>query len=260
VIDRSSLYLCDPGDAGATLAAARRLGLNLEIQAFAFPGGSCLGSEMENYCRELRTFPGKVNMHGAYYDLNPLSVDVKVAQLSKERYAQSLAVARKLGAKGIIFHSTFSPLIKHGGYLEGWLSQNADFWPEFLRTAESAGQTILVENLYEDRPEILLRLIERVRSPSLKVCLDVGHVNLYSRVPLPRWVEALGPHLSVLHLNDNNGETDEHMIPGEGTVDYAGLFERLNAMETPPALALEIEGDENFARSLDFLKGHGVRV
>jgi sugar phosphate isomerase/epimerase len=260
VIPRNKVYLCDLGDDGETLALARRRGLNVEVQAFAFPGSGGLGSEVENYCRLLADFPGKVTMHGAYYDLNPLSVDPKLAELSHERYRQSIALAKKLKAHAVVFHSTFSPLIKSAGYLEGWIKQNADFWPDYARQAETAGQTLLFENLYEERPEILVKLMERIGSKSMKVCLDVGHVNLYSRVPVTAWVDALGPHLAALHVNDNNGQTDEHMPPGEGTVDYAGLFARLHAMKDPPMLALEVEIDDHFERSLAFLAKNGVDV
>jgi sugar phosphate isomerase/epimerase len=260
VIPRSKVYLCDLGDAGETLALARRRGLNVEVQAFAFPGSGGLATEAENYRKMLADFPGKVTMHGAYYDLNPLSVDPKLAELSHERYRQSMQLAAKLKAHAVVFHSTFSPLIKSAGYLESWVRQNAEFWPEFIKQAQAAGQTILLENLYEDRPEILVRLMEKIGGPAMKVCLDVGHVNLYSRVPATKWVEALGPHLAALHLNDNNGETDEHMPPGEGTVDYPGLFARLHAMKDPPMLALEVEIDDHFERSLAFLASNGVDV
>jgi sugar phosphate isomerase/epimerase len=260
VIPRSKVYLCDLGDTGETLALAAERGLNIEVQAFAFPGSSALSSEVEDYRLRLAGFPGRVSMHGAYYDLNPLSADPKLAELSRERYTQSLAVARKLRAHAVIFHSTFSPLVRSTGYLEGWVARNAGFWADFLRDAEQADQTLLIENLYEDRPEILLALAQRIAHPRLRICLDVGHVNLYSRAPLVRWAETLAPYLACVHLNDNNGETDEHMAPGEGAVDYEGLFRYLHACDDPPILSLEVESDEHFARSLEFLAGHGVEV
>jgi len=258
VIPRKKVFLCDPGDAGETLSLAQRRGLNIEIQGFAFPNSSGLSAEVEKYARMLAGFPGRITMHGAYFDLNPLSIDPKLAELSRDRYKQSLAIAGRLNAKSVIFHSTFSPLIKSSGYRESWIAQNIEFWPEFIDDARKAGQLLLLENLYEDRPEILLETIRRIGSDSMKVCLDVGHVNLYSQVPAVRWIEVLGSNLACLHLNDNNGETDEHLPPGEGTVDYPGLFAALARFADPPDLALEVESDEHFTQSLDYLARHGV--
>lgn len=260
MIPRSKVYLCDPGDTGETLELATRRGLNIEVQTFAFPGGHGLDAEVDAYAAKLRSFPGRVSMHGAYYDLNPLSPDPKLAELSRERYMQSLRIGRALKAGWVIFHSTFSPLVRSAGYAENWIRRNAKFWPDLYRDAESGGQVLLIENMYEDTPEILAGLMDRMRSCWVRLCLDVGHVNLYSRVPVTRWLEVLAPHVACLHINDNNGESSEHMPPGEGTIDWDGLFGVLHSMENPPAISLEVESDEGYGQSLEFLARHGVDV
>jgi len=36
-------------------------------------------------------------------------------------------------------------------------------------------------------------------------------------------IAGLGDHLIGLHLNDNDGHSDQHLAPGEGCADWPGL-------------------------------------
>ena len=43
-----------------------------------------------------------------------------------------------------------------------------------------------------------------------------------------------------MHVHDNHGLKDEHLWPGNGTIDWPSTIEALKALETPPAIVLEI--------------------
>ena len=42
------------------------------------------------------------------------------------------------------------------------------------------------------------------------------------------------------HLHDNHGEKDEHLWPGEGTIDWDETFQALQSAPQSPAGVLEI--------------------
>jgi sugar phosphate isomerase/epimerase len=48
--------------------------------------------------------------------------------------------------------------------------------------------------------------------------LDTGHANLAG--DLTEIVEHIGDRLISLHLNDNDGQNDRHLPPGDGSVDW----------------------------------------
>ena len=57
--------------------------------------------------------------------------------------------------------------------------------------------------------------------------LDTGHVNVTARAlgldPKAYWtehVEKLGPRLQHLHLDDNLGDLNSHLVPGDGNFDF----------------------------------------
>ena len=71
---------------------------------------------------------------------------------------------------------------------------------------------------------------------NLGICLDTGHLNLVDG-DQAAFIDKCGSHLKALHLADNLGQNDNHMLPySAGTVDwervigalkknnYSGLF------------------------------------
>ncbi len=50
-------------------------------------------------------------------------------------------------------------------------------------------------------------------------CFDTGHANLVKKGPAEN-IETLGKRLKVLHVHDNEGILDEHIMPFTGTVNW----------------------------------------
>lgn len=66
---------------------------------------------------------------------------------------------------------------------------------------------------------------------SFKICLDPGHSNKAMRFgnPTPANVaRRLGGNIVALHLNDNDGMTDQHKIPMTGNIDWKDLMDALD--------------------------------
>jgi sugar phosphate isomerase/epimerase len=97
-------------------------------------------------------------------------------------------------------------------------------------------------------------------SPCLGVCYDCGHANIMEKhmpqsVMYSSWaacgknadeiewdensLEKLIPHIVMCHLHDNNGITDQHLLPGEGTVDFDAVFAGLE--KAPRLLSYQSE-------------------
>ena len=51
------------------------------------------------------------------------------------------------------------------------------------------------------------------------------------------------PLIRSVHVHDNHGMKDEHLWPGEGTIDFRRTMELLRTAPQPPALVLEVAGD-----------------
>jgi sugar phosphate isomerase/epimerase len=102
---------------------------------------------------------------------------------------------------------------------------------------------LLLENTPNElsAPEKLVELIRTLHYDDIGVCLDLGHAHLGPGVEAA--IEMLNPLIRSVHVHDNHGLKDEHLWPGEGSIDFHRAMELLRTAPQVPALVLEIEGD-----------------
>ena len=75
--------------------------------------------------------------------------------------------------------------------------------------------------------DALLRLMDHVNEANFGAVLDTAHQHAQKEI-LPLSVEKLGSRIMYLHVADNDGKINEHLALGEGTVDWAGVFQALD--------------------------------
>ena len=73
---------------------------------------------------------------------------------------------------------------------------------------------------------------------------DVGHVNVYSAVPLKRWFDSLAKYIVKVHINDNDAQNDLHLAFGGGSVDLEGAYHLLNLKRMSPLMTLEMTPEQ----------------
>lgn len=67
--------------------------------------------------------------------------------------------------------------------------------------------------------------IDYAGHPLLGVCWDTGHANIEGSQY--REILALGDTLKAVHINDNRGERDEHILPFAGTASMDEVMQAL---------------------------------
>ena len=77
----------------------------------------------------------------------------------------------------------------------------------------------------------------------LGICIDVGHANLHRDLfanPAAAYLRAFGGRLVHLHVSDNSGAGDEHLVPGTGTIDWRSVAEALRRIPYRGNIVLEL--------------------
>jgi sugar phosphate isomerase/epimerase len=94
---------------------------------------------------------------------------------------------------------------------------------ELLRVAGPLGVQIAVEVIPNElsRAGSLVHFVENDLE-GVGICLDFGHAHIDGDVLDA--VETVSEHLIATHVHDNNGRTDDHLLPFEGTIDWAGTL------------------------------------
>ena len=111
------------------------------------------------------------------------------------------------------------------------------------------GITICVENVLDENPLPLAALAGAVDHPDFGICLDLGHANCYSPIPVRKWLQTLGGHIRHVHLHDNDGSADTHAPLGTGNVDLAALREELFSTTLPLSATIECTYPEDLGCS-----------
>ncbi len=136
-------------------------------------------------------------------------------------------------------------LIVHLGEREdGWSQRTIDYAQTALEHlgafARALGVRVLVENLNSEptTPEHLLSILDLGHLDSIGICLDLGHAHM--TIGIPEAITTLHQRIVTVHVHDNHGVKDDHLWPGDGSIDWKDTAERLNALAKPPAAVLEI--------------------
>jgi len=236
---------------------AKKNGHNLEIASFAFPEvlDTHWNSLLKEYKSKLKGFGGIISMHGAFQDLILSSIDSKIRKVSEERIIHNLEIAKDLGAKYIVFHTNFNSRSGSQSYAKSWLKRSAEFYKSIV---DKYKITIVLENLFDPFPNFLKELIESVNSPYLRVCFDVGHANVYSKVPINEWLFTLKEYIVYIHVNDNKGESDEELIPGDGKIDWKAFSDEIKKNKIAPNIIFEVFGKDKTVKSIDYFKKNKI--
>ena len=177
-------------------------------------------------------------LHAPYNELFPCAIDKKARALAAERYRQATDLATRYGSRKVIIHGGYNPRI----YFPVWyVKQSILFWQDFLR--DNPGVEIVLENVLEDDPRWLLDIVADVDDPRLRLCLDIGHVNAYSSVPLTDWLKLWAPYLSHLHIHNNDGSRDAHNALNEGTIPIKELLLQAQHLCPDATYTLELMND-----------------
>jgi sugar phosphate isomerase/epimerase len=224
-------------------------GLQPEIYFTGLTLDHLSGNEVKNASRKICEKDLAVTFHGPFLDLNPGAVDEKVREITCHRFEQVLALVPHFRAKAIVFHPGYDRW-RYDGNVELWLEKSLLTWKPLTERAEALSVKIALENVFDDTPSPLQRLLSALHSPWIGYCLDAGHGNLFSTGPITEWLDALGSYLVEMHLHDNRRHADEHLPLGEGNIDFPGIFAYLREKDLNPIFTLEPHLAEHLEPSL----------
>ena len=234
-MNRKQLYLSTIAPDAA--AMARQYGLGIELAQFCtawnmderFP-------EVDSEVQEMRKCITNITLHGPFNELFPCAIDKRARELAACRYGQALDLAKQYGAKKVILHGGYNPWIY---YPQWYVSQSIVFWKDFLSKRDDDVEIVL-ENVLETEPQWLLDIVRGVDSPCLRLCLDIGHVNAYSKVPVMKWLALWVPYISHFHIHNNDGTRDQHGGLNEGTIPMEDLLRRATELCPEASYTLEL--------------------
>lgn len=138
---------------------------------------------------------------------------------------RSIEVCGELGIPNTVVHLGLREDLDKDGFFE----ENRKFYEQLFPYMEEHHVNVLCENsmsnvygswtyYHTNTGAEMKEFIEYVDHPLVHGCWDTGHGNQQNISQYDNMV-ALGKDLYAVHINDNRGERDDHMMPFLGTVN-----------------------------------------
>ena len=203
------------------LASLGYEGVDMGFDYWTFEGSAFLGDGYLDWAKGLRA---KADAAGI-----PYTHAHAPGEADSEYIGRSIEAASVLGARYLVVHPIWHE--KNGKTIRSklrFLQVNVDAIKEWLPKAEECGVVLLSENILwgaSSDPRIIADLVKKVGSDWFGWCFDVGHAHCCGYTPSVLKKCAVTP--MSLHIQDNDGSGDGHLIPGDGTIDWTEFIAAL---------------------------------
>ena len=156
-----------------------------------------------------------------------ISKNEEVMETFKLKVHNAIDAAAALGLQYAVMHPNAAvfPLLKYDG--DEQRAVTLELLSPFVEHANRVGLNLVVENMrvvsgkmqchrYCQTAEEVCDLADTL---GIGICWDFGHANL-SGLKQSKALEYVGKRLKVIHVNDNCGIEDDHVLPFSGIVNW----------------------------------------
>jgi sugar phosphate isomerase/epimerase len=212
------------------------------------------GDGWEAYVRELIELGSRWGVsfrqsHLPYYDIfRKEEPDPTMEELIR----RSIIASGMMGVEWAVTHP--GTVYSAGHDMSVSLEKNVEYYSRHVQTAREAGIGICLENDFEYHPSQprqriycasvceLVALVDAFRDPGhVGVCYDFGHGNLVGNPFHRKNLNIIGSRLRAIHVQDNHGTLDEHLMPFHGNIDWAECMAGLADIGYKGDLTYEIQ-------------------
>jgi L-ribulose-5-phosphate 3-epimerase len=175
-----------------------------------------------------------------------------------EFLCRAIDAAADLGSDCV---SLWSGVVHDGAPRDEAMRRLGDGLAAVLEYAERRGVPIGFEpepGMLIDTMAAYAELVERVPSPQLKLTLDVGHLHCQGETPIAGVVHQWADLLVNVHIEDMRRGVHEHLMLGEGEMDFPPIIAALAQIGYDGGVHVELsrhshDGPNAARRAYDFL-------
>ncbi len=197
-------------------------GIDMGFDYWTFEGSPFASDDYLKWAESLRAAADKAGI--------PYTHAHAPAEADSDMWVErSIEAASVLGAGYLVIHPIFRD--SSGNEIKSrakFIEVNSKAIKKWLPLAEKRNVVLVSENLLwgaSKDPRIIADLVKNVGSPWFGWCFDVGHA--YCSGCKPSILKKCSVAPVSIHIQDNHGSGDEHLIPGDGTIDWKEFISAL---------------------------------
>ena len=189
------------------------------------------------------------SFHAPFADrIDITSLDPHAREAAVDELLKACHAAAVMGVRHIVLH----PGPERSGrpppeeFLQR-LENAAESLNKVAGSCNELGLELLLENML---PHLMfghtgdmMHLLGEIKSCNVGTCLDTGHAFLAGEINMV--IHKLSGHLKMVHVNDNKGDRDSHLAPGDGAIDWPSVVGELRKHEFHGSLILELSSGEH---------------
>ncbi len=173
--------------------------------------------------RLIPSFDLQLSLHAPFSDVNIGSFNTGIREEAVRQVIDAIHVAANLGMKTVTLHPGFlSPISFHDP------RKVVEITKESVQRIDSSIGGLDIKVGVENMPDMIVTtcrkvqdLLHVIEGTEIGICFDVGHANTTGEIE--NFLQLTDKFVNV-HLHDNDGKSDHHMPPGEGTVDFEAVL------------------------------------
>jgi sugar phosphate isomerase/epimerase len=148
----------------------------------------------------------------------------------------------------------FSFFVVHLGVPDAWQPGSDDnnrdaairSVEEIHGMAEAAGVKVALEvmgNHLSTAPDLIEILEATFEGADLGICMDVGHAHILGDTA--EAIETTSEYLVTTHIHDNQGRSDDHLVPFQGNIDWAATIMAFEKIGYDGVLMYEVKAAQS---------------
>lgn len=147
-----------------------------------------------------------------------------------------------LGIPQMVYHPIRTADASRSAEME---KMNREFFSRVADFSHKYNIGVAIENMWPfiktspiNNPDYLIDFVDSFKDPLVGMCWDTGHGNLTKGDPdlakyadQYRMITKIGKRLKALHISDNNGYDDEHILPFNGNINWFDVMRALKDID-----------------------------
>ncbi len=173
----------------------------------------------------------------------PYGKDEAQNDLIRRKCIREIEAAALLGAKYCVIHSASTVIWGYDASPEFMHEINQRMYNDLIPTVEKHGVYITLESFggitvngirgydYFANHKVMRDEYDSLCTDYKAFCVDTGHTNVAvggGCLPVEDYIRYFGNRVKMLHMHDNNGFSDQHLMPPYGNINWPEVFNALD--------------------------------
>lgn len=171
------------------------------------------------------------NVHAATNGLNLLWSDKEGGEKIFNELSNEIDDCSKYGVETIVLH------LSNGSNPPAISELGISRIEKIIDLAERKKVQLAFENVRVS--EHLKYVLDNFDSKYVGMCYDSGHEHYWT--PGIDWLDLYGDRIFAVHLHDNQGDKDAHMLPFDGTIDWERKMKQIALSSYKGTITIEAE-------------------